>query len=272
VWVLVGVKFPFIKLSENQLLYIYSAAPQVVSAVYGLTLTGYIFLRNQQDRLSEKDETLVEIIDVIQKYQYKLILLITVLSVLSITVCLLVIALRGNHLFVEGLVLNIASPLFLLSLLWTSFFIVDVIRPEKIKFASVGIKAMMDEGTAADIGAETSGGLADFLLSFNTIESLLERYADELLSKGRISKQVMVDVGFTSDISYRKPRWTKVRILKALYSEGVITKELFSELSELVRYRNALVHGNDMTVSSEMVGRIKQALRVLEQSISIYLP
>ncbi|MEO8643769.1 HEPN domain-containing protein [Pseudomonas sp.] len=269
VWVFIGLKSPFITLSENQLLYIYSAAPQVVSAVYGLTLTGYIFLRNQQDRLSEKDETLFEIIEVIQSHQYKLILSITFLSVLSIVICLLAIALKGNDTFLESVALNAASPLFLLSLIWTSFFISDVIRPEKIRFASDDIKEKMEKSTGHSVAS--SGELADFLLGFNTIESILEDFAISSLERKENYSNVAVLVSDTFSDNYnpkyKKSRWTKLRILKALLSEGVITHNIFQDISEIIRYRNALVHGNDMTVSSDMVRKVRDSLRALEESI-----
>lgn len=266
-WVFIGLKSPFITLSENQLLYIYSAAPQVVSAVYGLTLTGYIFLRNQQDRLSEKDETLFEIIEAIQSHQYKLILSITFLSVLSIVICLLAIALKGNNTFLESVVLNAASPLFLLSLIWTSFFISDVIRPEKIRFASDDIKEKMEKSTGDSVAS--SGELADFLLGFNTIESILEDFAISSLERKEdySNATLLVSDIVSNNYKYKKSRWTKLRILKALLSEGVITHSLFQDISEIIRYRNALVHGNDMTVSSDMVRKVRDSLRVLEESI-----
>jgi uncharacterized protein YutE (UPF0331/DUF86 family) len=267
-WVCVGLIYPFIRLSENQLLYIYSAAPQVISAVYGLTLTGYIFLRNQQDRLSEKDETLFEIIEVIQSYQYKLILSITVLSVLSIVVCLLAIALRGNGSIIELVTLNAASPLFVLSLIWTSFFISDVIRPEKIRFASDDIKEKMEKNAGSD--ARNSGELGEFLLSFNTIEAILDDFASNSLERKEElpMETIVVSGNYSSGAKYKRSRWTKLRVLRALLSEGVITQELFNEISEVIRYRNALVHGNDMTVSSEMVRKVKRVLLALEEGIA----
>ena len=51
-WVIGAHLHPLLELSENQALYTFSSESQVIAAIYGLTITGYIFLRNQQDRVS----------------------------------------------------------------------------------------------------------------------------------------------------------------------------------------------------------------------------
>lgn len=38
------------KLNENKVLYLFSTTGQVIAAVYGLTLTGFIFFRNELSR------------------------------------------------------------------------------------------------------------------------------------------------------------------------------------------------------------------------------
>lgn len=53
---------PLFGLNENQILYLFSSASQVIAAIFGLIITGYIFLRNELDRKADKDETLEEVI------------------------------------------------------------------------------------------------------------------------------------------------------------------------------------------------------------------
>ena len=79
-WIVGACLLPLLNLSENQALYIFSSEAQVIAAVYGLTITGYIFLRNQQDRLADRDESLVEILDTIQSDQYRFIAFITAIQ------------------------------------------------------------------------------------------------------------------------------------------------------------------------------------------------
>jgi hypothetical protein len=46
------------RLNENQILYLVSTSSQVLAGIYGLTLTGFIFFRNELSREEQEDETL----------------------------------------------------------------------------------------------------------------------------------------------------------------------------------------------------------------------
>src|SRR3546814_11451832 len=59
----VGTKNPILTLNENQILYLFSTSAQVLAGVYGLTLTGFIFFRNELSREELEDETLVEAVE-----------------------------------------------------------------------------------------------------------------------------------------------------------------------------------------------------------------
>jgi hypothetical protein len=48
-----GLNHALFELTENQIMYLYSTSAQVLAAVYGLTLTGYIFLRGDLNREAE---------------------------------------------------------------------------------------------------------------------------------------------------------------------------------------------------------------------------
>ncbi|MEX8493217.1 hypothetical protein, partial [Sphaerotilus sp.] len=45
-----GLNTRIFYLNENQILYIYSTSAQVIAGIYGLTLTGFIFYRNELSR------------------------------------------------------------------------------------------------------------------------------------------------------------------------------------------------------------------------------
>jgi uncharacterized protein YutE (UPF0331/DUF86 family) len=48
----------------------------------------------------------------------------------------------------------------------------------------------------------------------------------------------------------KRLRWTKAKIIDALASQEIINLDFSAELKMLVKYRNALVHGKDLTVPS----------------------
>ena len=263
-WIAAAWQYPLLTLSENQALYTFSSEAQVIAAIYGLTITGYIFLRNQQDRLADRDETLAEILDAIQGEQYRFIAFITVVSLASILVALLAIICRESPIAsIKLLTQNSAASLFSASLAWTGFFVLDAMRPGKIARASQAIKVQVEEFEQRH--TEERGKLEEFLLNFNALEQLLDDFA-----RIHLDRQNLVAVSIDIESSRRRSArstWTKPRIVRALLSQEIIPPELANELIELIRYRNALVHGQDMTVSAEVVNRVKSVRIELEQRI-----
>lgn len=262
VWVAIGMFSPTLILGENQTLYIYSSQSQVVAAVFGLTITGYVFLRDQQDRLSDQDESLTEIVDAIQKEQFSFIALLTVVSIASILLSLLTIAYRVHPLAWLGTgMLNAATALFVASLLLTALFVFHAMRPSKIARTSAAIKAEVEalEGGASpsDNGpaVATDGNLEAFLLAFNAIEQKLDDFAREHLEKSR----PVTGISWSDEQGrsrQARTTWTKPRIVRAMASQGVIGESLAARLLSLIRYRNALVHGQDMSVPKDVLALV----------------
>lgn len=278
-WNLVGLTVPVLQLSENQSLYIYSSAAQVIAGIYGLTVAGYAFLRNQQDRQIDKDESLAEIFDRIQKQQHSGVLFITCISGLAIFGALLSIALRETTAsFIPTVASNTASALFITSLGWTAYFVVDAMRPEKILSASESIKQEIASSAAMPEPPPIAqheprmgkGNLECFLTSYTAIERHLEEYAERHFY-GRYVKNAISNQQVLSASEYRGPRtrWTRARIIKALASQRLISAWFADELLALVKYRNALVHGRDMTVESSMVTRVESAWQTLATELPI---
>lgn len=59
----VGSQFPVLRLNENQILYLFSTSAQVLAGIYGLTLTGFIFFRNELSREEFDDDTLTDAVE-----------------------------------------------------------------------------------------------------------------------------------------------------------------------------------------------------------------
>lgn len=285
-WNLIGLFFPVLQLSENQNLYIYSSAAQVIAGIYGLTIAGYAFLRNQQDRQIDKDESLAEIFERIQMQQHRSVLVITLISGLAIFGALLSIALREiDALFIGTIAINTASALFVTSLGWTAYFVVDAMRPEKILSASESIKEeiVKQEVVKQDIASTESppipiagneyrpekGNLELFLTSYNAIERRLEEYAESHFYARPLNDIALQQVSNPSEYRSPRARWARTRIIKALASQRLIPIDFADELLALVKYRNALVHGRDMTVEDSMVLRVEEARQRLDSRLSV---
>jgi hypothetical protein len=56
-----------IELNENQILYLFSTSAQVIAAIYGLTLTGFVFFRSELNRQEFEDETLVDAVESLKR-------------------------------------------------------------------------------------------------------------------------------------------------------------------------------------------------------------
>ena len=263
---------------------------QVVAGIFGLTIAGYTFLRNQQDRLVDKDDTLIEIFERIQGNQHHLVEYITALSVASIFSALLVIALRDtSHENIKSSFLDFTSALFVTSLLWTAYFAIEVTRPEKISNASKMIKdeialhAHVDDelgGRSIDKNSDDlipvtdnykdKNHFSEFMRYFNSMENYLVSFAEfNFGSKSKAS----ADFDLNPDMQNKKSIHRSgvnlpiSKIVKALLSDAVINKKFSDEILDIIRYRNALVHGQDLSVDANMLSRIIAAVEQLRLSI-----
>lgn len=297
IYVYIGHTHPFVSLNENQTLYIYSSQAQVIAAVYGLTITGYIFLHNQQERLAERDESTTDALDDIKRQQHSFITFLTVISISSIVLALLAIVYRESpDSLLKVFTQNSATAFFLATLLFTGYFVRDAMKPNKLEDTSEKIKSDLEEKTATSNEAQDlkdlpsmpsapaqhaptepirdevneipdrsaeKGSLEGFLHYFNTIESMLSTFSLHHLEPRR---QVSIEM-YPSDEKSKKPRWSNRKIAMAMRNQGLIGPRLAEELMELIRYRNALVHGRSFDVPRDMLAKVKLASLALEHAI-----
>lgn len=268
----IGILHPIITLSENQCLYIYSSAAQVIAAVYGLTIAGYTFLRDKQDGITVEELGLDNIMARILVDDFRHLIFVTVIAILAMLASLLALALREcKSVLIPTVADNLASSLFVSSILFIGNFIFDVMHPDRIANESEVIKVeiagpLPSEAPGVTAGAsEKSNHLQEFLENFNCIERMLVIFAQRYL-------EPEVDVALRKSgmkTTSKPPRfnWTKPRILDAMLSDRIILPPLHGELRTLVQYRNALVHGEDMTVKAEMVERVKEAHDALKKEL-----
>ncbi|PTV62581.1 hypothetical protein [Pseudomonas putida] len=86
----------WIELNENQIMYLYSTSAQVVAAVFGLTLTGYIFFRGELNREAQNDPTLADSVNRLESRYFQQLAMITALVMATILFATLVIAYEGS--------------------------------------------------------------------------------------------------------------------------------------------------------------------------------
>lgn len=243
-------------LNENQILYLFSTSSQVISGIYGLTLTGFIFFRNELSREEFEDETLTDAIESLKKRYFLLLAFITALVVITIFLSNLAISTEiTESTITKCIVLNTGQVAFIMSILAVTYFIFDVISPKRIENASLGLQNKLDP-----INSKwRKGSLEDFLRNFNQIESFL-------ISAGTSYQKL----GVTSSV-YSEPRNVRrisnARLAEILFKSDKIDEELFLKLRELITLRNSIIHGAEPTVSQDLVQTTADVLTKLESTL-----
>lgn len=276
IWIAVALYNPLFLLSENQNLYVFSTQSQVLSAIYGLTLTGYIFLRNHQEREVEKDNSLSDIIKTIQKKEYSFLIMLTIVSIFAILLDLLTLSMYlSNNRLLNILVKNSATALFVNSLILISLFILKALKADKYNEVSKEIMMNEERNIRIILGKEPDSknkgdnelnnnyflyGL--FMDSFIELEQNICKLYDMVYSKKMTSAPNANNINRRLSLS---------RMLKDLSGSNVLPPFIAPEISALIKYRNALVHTNDVDPSQHMVDsvtKINEKIRkVLKESL-----
>jgi hypothetical protein len=247
----IAILCPLVSMNENQTLYLYSTSSQVIAGIYGLTLTGFIFLRNELSREEAADDTLEDAVEALKSRYFIILLFITVFVMASIGLSNLAIVSRDNFGEISIIIiLNAAQSAFATSILSIAYFIFDVTSPKRIERASRVVQGKNDP----TLNDGRIGKLEDFVRNFNAIEQLLLKY-------GMHYQQV-------SSAEFEKMRrLPNSRLAEILQRNERINSELFERLRRLISLRNSIIHGAEPIVSPEMVEESASVLSWLKSSL-----
>lgn len=241
------------ELNENQILYLFSTTGQVIAAVYGLTLTGFIFFRNELSREEFEDETLAEAVEALKERYFVLLVFITLLVLLTIFLANLAIAREAaGPTLVNGAIINMGQAAFATSLLAIAYFVFDVISPRRIEKAS---RRLQDEVDPLRSGS-SKGSLEEFLTNYNQIEALLNAAGFPY----RQPIAVSIDRGRARPMS-------NTRQAEILFRNERIGKSLYTQLRELITLRNSIIHGAEPIVSEQAVTMSRDVLESLRDAL-----
>jgi hypothetical protein len=241
------------KLNENQVLYLFSTTGQVIAAVYGLTLTGFIFFRNELSREELEDETLAEAVEALKLRYFILLLFITLLVLLTIFLSNLAIAREAAGPSLGNVaIINMGQSAFVTSMLAVAYFVFDVISPRRIEKASRRLQDEVDPSRSE----QTKGSLEEFLINYNQIE--------DLLNTAGFPYQQSVPIS----VNRGRPRHiSNARLAEILFRNERIDKLLFTHLRELVTLRNSIIHGAEPIVSPQAVDMSRDVLQRLQNAL-----
>lgn len=241
-------------LNENQIFYLFSTSGQVLAAVYGLTLTGFVFFRNELSRQEADDESLADAIHALKDRYFSLLMFITALVLLTLLLTNLAIAYeeRLGTTLLGSIILNLGQSSFAVSLLAIAYFIYDSMHPKRIELASKRLQKEMDPPRDGQV----SGNLEEFLGNYNAIEEMLATSAQA------------IEVTLAS-AERRMPRTPNSRMAEYLFRRELIDSSLHERLRRLIALRNSIVHGADPRVSSEVVQASRAVREELEAALRV---
>jgi len=248
-----GALSSLFSLNENQILYLFSTSAQVLAGIYGLTLTGFIFFRNELSREEQEDETLSDAVESLKARYFKLLAFITILVLATIALSNLAISMASSGRSAFGaIVINSGQSLFATSLVTIAYFIFDVISPRRIEAASKALQSTVDPTYAR----QNKGSLEDFLRNYNEIESLLAEYG----------LSAYLEITASSFKQARRP--SNARLAEILARNELISKDLYTRIRNLITLRNSIIHGADPVVSQELLESSHQVLTELKRALN----
>lgn len=295
-WIYQGFENPWYLLSEEQHLYIYSTQAQVIAAIYGLTVTGYIFLRNNQDKQKENDSTKIDAITLTQNNERVLLFALTFFSLSTILLAVFTLVSFDDKVnMVRIFSKNLCTAFFIITIFLFCYFILYVLRLDKIEKASEEIKKSIDKyeqnktsatQSSSDMNEnesklndsdtieeknenqnydDTTDSLALFLYKFNQLESFI----NILLNKAYSNQAQSIGIDLIPNQYYSSSRKGKMHrsisiALNELVKFGRIDSRLNNDLREIIKYRNALVHGQDLIPSKIMIQKIDRIAKEAE--------
>lgn len=244
-----GVDNAWVQLNENQIMYLYSTSAQVIAAIYGLTIAGYIFLRSEFIREAKDDPTLAEPIEKLESRYFQQLSFITALAMTTICVASLVIAYETDKDIRRlTILMNSAQCLFGVSFLAIFFFIVDIVQPGNIKSASQRIQKKIDPFRESQ-----QGNFTKFIENYSRIEKTLSQCIN-LSARQRRRQQ--------------GKRTPSTQILESLARNKIIGQELAKKIKTLISLRHAIMHGGEEMVSKAMVDQATAASSELELAVN----
>ncbi len=246
--------YPIFQLNENQILYLFSAASQVIAAVFGLIITGYIFLRNELDRKADKDESYEEIVAILKVDYFYSIKTISFVTLISISLCFLVIVNEtSSNKSILDILINISVPVILTELILIVSFVIKILNPNSLEIASDKLRART---VLSDSGEK--GSIENFLTNYNQIEYILQKYGTA------ISNPELTDYE-----SVKKKRISNTKLVNILFNDGRIDKVLKDDLIKLISFRNSLIHGRNLFISKQDEEMSKEILERLGNSLNV---
>lgn len=241
---------PFFTLNENQLLYLFSLMAQVVASIFGLTLTAFVFFSEKFRESAKGDDTYYDAIISLLNRFFLMLIIIAITCGVAIIFCVSGIIALHNWIAPYPFIINESVFLFVISIISVLIFGMMLLDPGKLDKEIAKMKSAAEQYYSDTHSDETQlGDFRDFLKSYNSLENIIVSIAEQFM-------QITTHTNYSNNSRRFKP--PIIQSLKALLAGGIINDHLYGELHNLRMYRNALVHGDDFTISLAVCNRIAE--------------
>ncbi len=243
-----GLSHPAFLLSENQILYFFSTTSQVIAGLFGLTVAGYVFLRNELDRESKEDDSIADAVNALKNKYFALIAFLSFVGIVAILYSLLAIASENGTIRRDTVttIINIAGSLSSLEIVSIIYFAFEMLRPNRIETVSTRIKKSFSSEDP------NSGSLEEFLRDFNRLGEVLQSF---------YSNNPRVTVSSAS----RSSSVSSAKLVSELFFSERIDMGTRDRFLELIKFRNSLVHGKDLSISKRENEWVRELLEIAEE-------
>jgi uncharacterized protein YutE (UPF0331/DUF86 family) len=252
-----GILHPVIFLNENQILYLFSTAAQVVGGIFGLIIAGYIFLRSEMDKQIDEDETKEVPINELKKEYFYLLVFLSINGALSILLSILCIGSEDSQKYKTQfpLLLNTTVSIIVIEVIAVFVLAILMIDPNRIETVSNKIKKSINKSRTF-----RKGNIQDLLVAYNRIEDLLNRYYEQFIKSG------------AND--YYSKRFNKYmpknKIIEYLSRREIIDFQLEDKINRITKYRNVVVHSNNKEdIDQEIIDDCNNIYDELESILSV---
>lgn len=243
------------EITSNQLFYFSSTLAQVCATLYSVTIAGYVLLEDKLNHEKKKDETLSDIVDGL-KLEYRELLIYTgLLTFICVifSVCNILIAESTKECIVNSFLPHLffsnALIFSFVTIVSVLFFVAKVTDPKK--YIKASNKAISE-----------SNGIKD-----NLIE-LSDKYVVEFIREYNKLERLIIDVSKNNDIKcYDNERLTASKCINYLRQIGIIDAHLHEELHALRKFRNYLIHGDNIYISKSVLDKVLSLSGKFEKTI-----
>ena len=238
---------PIIYLSENQILYLMSTSAQVMAGLFGIVLTAYAIIDPKLQSQAQNNEDAEESLKIIRKEYHDNIVALSILCAFTIISCLITLGcFEDISESIVSMLLNQSSILCVGSIVLILSFGCSLLNPNILsKLNSRALEEVNNEYKEENLKFKP------FVELYNKLQYLLIAYASELERK---------DLGNSVDENKEQNRRMHInQALNILQMNNIIDKNIFVKISELRRYRNALVHsGEHEKVNLEIYNNLQE--------------